>query len=83
MISECFTETLVKRDQEVRGLCPCGRAEKRPGQRNCRSCHALANTVYRARKRERDRRDHITGIAAIAEKLAKPEEEEREDLKPE
>jgi len=29
-------------------LCRCGRAPKRPSQRNCRLCHAEANRRYRA-----------------------------------
>jgi hypothetical protein len=28
--------------------CRCGRAPKRPSQRNCRLCHAEANRRYRA-----------------------------------
>jgi len=29
-------------------LCRCGRAPRRPGQRNCHLCHAEANRRYRA-----------------------------------
>jgi hypothetical protein len=32
----------------VSRLCRCGRAPKRPSQRNCRLCHAEANRRYRA-----------------------------------
>ncbi len=35
-------------DESAAPLCPCGRAPKRPSQRNCRLCHAEANRRYRA-----------------------------------
>lgn len=44
-MGECFTGNTMKR-------CACG-AERRPGQRNCYTCHKLANNAYRQRLRER------------------------------
>jgi hypothetical protein len=33
------------------GMCACGRGPKRPNQRNCRECHALAQRIYRSRQK--------------------------------
>jgi hypothetical protein len=36
------------KNKAAQNLCRCGRAPKRPSQRNCRLCHAEANRRYRA-----------------------------------
>jgi len=35
-------------------LCHCGRAPRRPSQRNCRLCHAEANRRYRLSLKKQD-----------------------------
>jgi hypothetical protein len=40
----------------VLGLCRCGRAPRRPRQRNCRFCNREANRKYRAALKRQTRR---------------------------
>jgi hypothetical protein len=52
------------------GICLCGRAPKRPGQSNCLACNALAQSIYRARKKNRAEEAHARKFAALAGRLA-------------
>lgn len=39
----------------VLAMCPCERAPKRKGQRNCHLCNVEANKKHRVLKREREK----------------------------
>lgn len=52
-------------------LCACG-AIARPNQRNCYRCHALANSIYRARVKHQAEKlqKRMLAVIAAARRLA-------------
>lgn len=72
MSHNCFPGNNVAQRAESLVFCRCG-AQARPGQRNCLSCHAAANRIYRAvREARADRaRRHLSALrlAAITERV--------------
>lgn len=51
-------------------ICRCGHAPRRPGQRNCLRCHALANQVYRSRIKASREAAQALALRAIAQRVA-------------
>lgn len=62
---QCFTTNIVAFGQSSRDLCACG-SQRRVHGFDCETCHALAQTIYRARVKERHRQAHNTELAAIS-----------------
>jgi hypothetical protein len=60
-MTDCLTGNIVK-------LCKCG-GERRPGQRNCRSCAAAASKAYRQRKAGRLSPSESSAFAEIARQI--------------
>lgn len=67
---ERFTGNIVKQSEAGKGLCRCGRAVKRRGQRNCHLCNALASSIYRARLKNRADAAHAKLMAELANRTA-------------
>lgn len=60
--------------QRKSGMCPCGTAQRRPGQGYCYKCHAQEQRIYRAKQRETLERARAIvqqdGVRKIVEQLS-------------
>lgn len=64
--NEHFTGNIVKQTEEK--PCPCGQEMCRPGQRNGPKCHALAQSVYRARVKHQAEKNEKIFFKLLAER---------------